>query len=83
MTVVTICVGSSCHLKGSKEVVKKFEKMIQEGGLVDDVRLSGSFCMGLCIHDGVSVKIDGETYFVTPEEAEEFFKTKVIGAIKK
>ena len=83
MIFVEVCVGSSCHLKGSKEVVKKFEELIQEGGLVDDVRLSGSFCMGLCIHDGVSVKIGDETYFVMPEDAEEFFNTKVIGAIKR
>lgn len=83
MTNVTICVGSSCHLKGSKQVIKTFETLIKDGGLTDKVKLSGSFCMGLCIHDGVSVKIGDETYFVMPESAEEFFKTNVIGAMER
>ncbi|MDO5562632.1 MAG: (2Fe-2S) ferredoxin domain-containing protein, partial [Synergistaceae bacterium] len=62
MVNVTVCVGSSCHLKGAGNVVKVFQSAISERGAEDTVSLNGSFCMGECIHEGVSVKIDGELF---------------------
>ena len=46
--IVTICIGSSCHLKGSRDVIQELEKLINEHGLKDKVELNGSFCMGEC-----------------------------------
>ena len=43
---VTVCIGSSCHIKGSRKVVEKLQSLISENGLSDKVELSGSFCMG-------------------------------------
>ena len=62
MTEVVICVGSSCHIKGARRVVEGLTKLVKESGMSELVRLSGSFCMGRCEEDGVSVKVDGEIY---------------------
>ena len=40
---VTICVGSSCHIKGSRPVVERLQNLIRENRLSDKVELSGSF----------------------------------------
>jgi len=48
MLNVTICIGSSCHLKGSREVVEKLQELLGDYGLKDRVDLAGSFCMGHC-----------------------------------
>lgn len=42
---ITICIGSSCHLKGSRQIVEGLQKLVQEHGLEDKVEMSGRFCM--------------------------------------
>ena len=73
MLEVSVCVGSSCHLKGSYEIIKRFEAMIEEQNLEEWVVLKAAFCLGKCT-DGVSVKV-GEDFLehVTPLNAEEIF----------
>ena len=75
---ITVCIGSSCHIKGSRQVVEELQRLIKENDLSEKVELGGTFCMGQC-QQGVCVTVDGEFYSVTPETAEEFFKTAVIG----
>lgn len=75
--IVSICVGSSCHLKGSREIVTKLESLIQENQLKDKVELNGSFCMGNCVK-GVCVKIDDTLFSVRPETTEDFFTNEVL-----
>ena len=67
---VEICVGSSCHLKGSYEVVRVLENYIRHNDLSDKISLKGSFCLGNCT-EGVSVKMDGKVFSLSPENAEE------------
>lgn len=74
---VVVCIGSSCHLKGSREVVEKLQNLINDNDLKDKVTLSGKFCMGNC-QNGVSVTVDGELFSVSPDTDEEFFKTNVL-----
>lgn len=82
--IVQICVGSSCHLKGSQDIVELFEKHLQENGLENDVTLVGCFCMGKCNRVGVTVTVDGAVYpGVTVEGFEEFFNDKVLSVINK
>ena len=45
---VVVCIGSSCHLKGSRDVIQILERNIALNGLKDQVNLRGSFCMGRC-----------------------------------
>ena len=40
---VSICIGSACHLKGSREVIQKLQKLVAENGLEDKVDLNGDF----------------------------------------
>ncbi len=78
---VVICIGSSCHLRGSRDVIQILEKLVANHNLKDKVELKGSFCMGECT-SGVCVKIDGQIYHVTPADTEELFKTKILGALQ-
>lgn len=59
MVEVKVCVGSSCHMKGSYQVVKIFQDLIDKNGLKDEVALKASFCMGRCL-DGISITVDDE-----------------------
>ncbi len=82
--VVQICVGSSCHLKGSEEVVNLFQEAVAEHHLEDEVTLAGSFCAGMCNREGVTVTIDDEVCpGVTRENFKEFFQEKVLDVVKK
>lgn len=73
---VTVCIGSSCHIKGSRQVVEQFQQLIADNGLKDKVDLGGTFCMGKC-QQGVCVTVDDQFYSVSPETAEEFFNTNI------
>lgn len=76
MVKLTVCIGSSCHLKGSRLVVEKLQSLLEERGAKDKVELNGTFCMGRC-QEGVCVGLDGEIFSVSPETAEEFFEKNV------
>ena len=83
MLFIQICVGSSCHLKGSHDIVELFQRALEEHHLEDEVVLSGSFCIGQCNRIGVTVTINDEVHVgVTKENFTEFFKTNVIDVIK-
>ena len=75
---ITVCIGSSCHLKGSRQVVEQLQTLIAQNNLKDKVDIGGTFCMGNC-QNGVSVTVDGKLFSVSPEPAEDFFKTEVLG----
>ena len=79
---ITVCIGSSCHLKGSRAVVEKLERLILERGLKDDIALCGSFCMGQC-QTGVSVRLDNTYFSLTPENTERFFVQTILPKIAK
>lgn len=78
---ITVCIGSSCHIKGSRQVVEEFQYLISENNLDDKVELGGTFCMGRC-QEGVCVTLDGEFFSVTPETAKEFFENQVLSRVK-
>lgn len=84
MLMIQVCVGSSCHLKGSHAIVEKLQSAISEHGLEDRVALSGSFCIGKCNRDGVTVQVNDEAFpGLTPEGFDEFFQKQVLDAIHK
>lgn len=80
MTKLTVCIGSSCHLKGSRQVVEEFQRLIAENNAKDKVELNGTFCMGKC-REGVCVAVDDEFFSVSPETAKQFFEEKVLTRI--
>lgn len=78
--LITICIGSSCHLKGSREIVKTLENLISLHKLDKEVKLNGSFCMGGCVK-GVCVKINDEIFSLTPNDTEDFFHNEVLNRL--
>ena len=63
---VTICIGSACHLKGSREIIQKMQELVKANGVSDKVDLNGAFCSGNCVN-GVCVTVDGTLFSVQPE----------------
>ncbi|HJB61783.1 MAG TPA: (2Fe-2S) ferredoxin domain-containing protein [Candidatus Ruminococcus gallistercoris] len=78
---VIICIGSSCHLKGSRQIVERLQALVQEKGLEDKVELGGTFCMGDCVN-GVNVTVDGVKHSVSPETVDEFFEKEVLAKVQ-
>ena len=79
---ITVCLGDSCHLKGTRRVAETLQQLIAETGLKDEIDLSGAFCMGQC-RTGVSVTLDGAYYSLSPETTEGFFRTEVLPRLGK
>ena len=83
MLFVQICVGSSCHLKGSQDIVELFQKSIETYHIEDDIVLSGSFCIGKCNREGVTVQVNDDVHFgITRENFSEFFKKNILDVIE-
>ena len=80
MVKITVCIGSSCHIKGSRQVVEQLQDLIAKHNVGDRVELSGTFCMGKC-QQGVCVTVDDAFYSVSPDTAEAFFKEAVLAKV--
>ncbi|NLF27280.1 MAG: (2Fe-2S) ferredoxin domain-containing protein [Clostridiales bacterium] len=74
---ITICIGSSCHLKGSRLIVEGMQALVREHGLEGDVELSGRFCMGGC-QNGVCLTVDGRKFSLKPDDVGAFFESEVL-----
>lgn len=77
---VTVCIGSSCHIKGSRQVVERLQALIAEHGLESKVQLSGAFCMGHC-QQGICVTVDGTLHSVSPDAVDTFFQQQVLANV--
>jgi NADH:ubiquinone oxidoreductase subunit E len=82
MVIVQICVGSSCHIKGSPEIVELLQQAVAEHHLEDEVTLAGSFCIGKCNRVGVTVQVNDDIHVgITKENFREFFKENILSAV--
>ena len=77
---ICVCIGSSCHIKGSRQVVEQLQSLITDNGVSDKVELAGTFCMGKC-QQGVCVTVGDEFYSLTPDTVKEFFNDHVLSAL--
>lgn len=76
---VQICVGSSCHLKGSQELAEMLGQAIESNGLSDEITLTGSFCIGKCNRIGVTIQVDDEVFTgITKENFKEFLNENIL-----
>ena len=83
MLIVQICVGSSCHLKGSPEIVQLLENAVAEHHIEDEVVLTGSFCIGKCNRVGVTVQVNDDVHVgITTENFRDFFKKNILDVIE-
>ena len=80
MLKITVCIGSSCHIKGSRQVVEQLQYLIAENKLGDKVELGGTFCMGKC-QQGVCVTVNDAFYSVTPETVAVFFAKEILAKV--
>ena len=82
--IVQICIGSSCHLKGSAEIVSRMQALIKEKHLEDDIVLMGSFCTGRCNRDGVTIQVDDDVFVgITPDHFDAFFAENILSRIER
>lgn len=80
--VVKVCVGSSCHLRGSYDVIEEFKHLIKKHGVEDKVELQATFCVGNCMN-GVSVLSDGILiHNANKNNAEDLFVSEVMSRLK-
>ena len=77
---ITVCIGSSCHIKGSRQVVEQLQNLITQKKLEDKVELGGTFCLGKC-QQGVCVLVDETFHSVTPETVVDFFENEVAAKV--
>ena len=77
---VTVCIGSSCHIKGSRQVVEQLQKLILENNVGDKVELGGTFCLGNC-QQGVCVSVDGAFHSVSPATVCDFFANEILAKV--
>ena len=84
MIFVQVCVGSSCYLKGSQDIVELLQNAVAEHNIEDEVVLSGSFCIGKCNRVGVTVQVDDDIHVgITRDNFREFFKNNILDVIEK
>ncbi|MCH3909965.1 MAG: (2Fe-2S) ferredoxin domain-containing protein [Bacilli bacterium] len=84
MLPVSICVGSSCHLKGSHDVIEAMREEIKKRHLEDSIELKAAFCLGRCGFDGVSIKV-GEKIItgVSVDNLPSVFDKEIVPALSK
>ncbi len=78
--IVTVCLGSSCHVRGSHHVLETLRRLIKDNHLEDKIQMEGAFCMGNC-EKGVCVKIDGTLFTFTPETTQELFQKEILSKL--
>lgn len=74
---IVVCIGSSCHLKGSRQVVEELQRLVKEHNAEGKIELSGTFCMGKC-QEGVCVTVDGKPYSFSPANTKTIFETEIL-----
>lgn len=77
---ITVCIGSSCHIKGSRRVVEQLQQLIADNNVADKVELGGTFCLGHC-QQGVCVMVDDDFHSVSPENVNDFFTNEVLAKV--
>ncbi len=83
MVIVQVCVGSSCHLKGSAEIVELLQGALAEHHIEDEVTLAGSFCIGRCNRVGVTVQVNDDIHVgITRDNFREFFNNNILSIVK-
>lgn len=84
MLIIQVCVGSSCHLKGSADIVELLQKAVEDHHIEDEVTLVGSFCIGKCNRVGVTVQVNDDIHVgITRENFKEFFADKILKVIEE
>ena len=77
--IIQVCIGSSCHLRGSRQLVDMLRTAIEEHHLEDQITLAGSFCIGKCNPSGVTIQVDEDIHVgINKENFNEFLQEQVL-----
>lgn len=80
---ITICVGSSCHIKGSHQFIDYLQKAIPAYNLEEKIILKASFCIGNC-SEGINIKVDDEIITLHHvDELKELFTKRLVEEAKQ
>jgi predicted metal-binding protein len=82
MLTLTICVGSSCSIRGSDELAAALEALIERDGVSDQFQIVGAFCMEQCCN-GVSLRLDDQQFQgLQPADAESFYYREILPRVR-
>ncbi len=81
MLEVKVCIGTSCHLNGSYNVVQGLQQLLEEHALHDKIDLEAIFCMKQCACNGVSISVAGENFRIEPQKVREFFEENIMSKV--
>ena len=54
---ISVCIGSSCHRRGSYQIYKEFKRLVDENSLGESVEVASAFCFDKC-GQPVNITID-------------------------
>ena len=79
---ISVCIGSSCHLKGSYDVIERMKKALASSKLEGIVNLKASFCLGRCSDSGVTIQVDDEVITgVNMDNFDDIFSNNVLAKL--
>lgn len=78
---ISVCIGSSCHLNGARDVINKLKYLLEKNGLDNSVEIKGTFCMGNCACEGVSLNFNNVLYSIHPEDVDAFFSDVITSSL--
>lgn len=75
MTVVRVCLGSSCYVRGNDKMLAFLEDYVQKNNKKVQIELVGCRCSNLC-QDGPNLFINDKRYSrLTPKELVSILET--------
>ncbi len=80
---IRVCIGSSCHLKGSREVINRLNELIRTNNLENFIELKGSFCTGDCLCKGIMIRINDTVHSVNRNDVDSFFINSILPNLPK
>lgn len=77
---ILVCGGTGCQASASQEIVQNLEKLIEEKGLSDSVKVSITGCFGFCEKGPIIQVFPDDVFYVQvkPEDAQEIVERHLI-----
>ena len=75
---ITICIGSGCHIKGSRQIIAILQNLIHQYHLDVQIELEACFCQGRC-NEGVVIRVNDDLVTgVSKENITEIFHQRIL-----
>ena len=80
--VLKVCVGSSCHLRGSYDVIEEMKRIIKKYGVEDKVDFQATIFVGNCQNGVTLLEHEVLLHNANKDNCEELFLTQVYPIVK-